>query len=412
MKENLARWLMRRALRLVGDPPVRIRLWNGLTEAPPGVAPRFTVELRDPQALATLLVNPHLYFGDAYAQDRIRVDGDLVEFLGIIYRSGRSAAAPQRGLYRLFWDWQARPRANTLQGSRRNVRHHYDLGNDFYRLWLDPQMQYTCAYYPTPDAQLEEAQRAKLDYICRKLQLRAGDRVVEAGCGWGGLARYMASRYGVSVRSYNIAHEQIVYAREQARALGLQDRVEYVEEDYRNIDGEYDVFVSVGMLEHVGPDNYPQLGAIADRVLTPEGRGLIHTIGRNRPGLMNPWIERRIFPGAYPPTLKEMMAIFEPNGFSVQDVENLRLHYARTLEHWLERFERHAEAVARMYDADFVRTWRLYLSGSIAAFTSGELQLFQLVFTRAQNNALPWTRAHLYTDSSEAGAEERKVHAA
>ncbi len=262
-------------------------------------------------------------------------------------------------------------------------------------------MQYTCAYFPDPAMSLEEAQLAKLHHVCRKLQLKPGDRVVEAGCGWGGLARFMAREYGVTVKAYNISREQVKYARERAAEEGLSGQVEYIEDDYRNIEGEFDVFVSVGMLEHVGTRDYRVLGDVIDRCLTPTGRALIHTIGRNQPGPMNAWIERRIFPGAYPPTLREMMDIFEPNRFSVLDVENLRLHYARTLEHWLQRYEQHVPEIEANLDAAFVRAWRLYLAGSIAAFTSGELQLFQVVFSRASNNLLPWSRAYLYSAPQE-----------
>jgi cyclopropane-fatty-acyl-phospholipid synthase len=177
--------------------------------------------------------------------------------------------------------------------------------------------------------------------------------------------------------------------------------VEYVLDDYRNIDGEYDVFVSVGMLEHVGKRDYITLGKVIDGCLKPEGRGLVHSIGRISPGPMNAWIERRIFPGAYPPSLQEMMDIFEPYSLSILDVENLRLHYAKTLEHWLQRFEQHSEAIQQMMDEEFVKAWRLYLAGSIAAFRVGELQLYQVLFTRNTNNDLPWSRSHLYCNTSE-----------
>ena len=234
------------------------------------------------------------------------------------------------------------------------------------------------------------------DSQCLEALLDPGQSVVEAGCGWGGLARHMARHYGVTVKAYNISHEQILYARERAAAEGLSDKVEYIEDDYRTIRGQYDAFVSVGMLEHVGVSHYRTLGEVIARALKPSGRGLIHTIGRNKAEPMNAWIERRIFPGAYPPTLREMMDIFEPQEFSILDVENLRLHYARTLRHWLERFNASADQVSAMFDEAFVRAWRLYLSGSIAAFTSGSLQLFQVVFAHRTDNDVPWTRAHLY----------------
>jgi cyclopropane-fatty-acyl-phospholipid synthase len=200
------------------------------------------------------------------------------------------------------------------------------------------------------------------------------------------------------VRAFNISHEQIVYARAWATREGLADRVEFVEDDYRNITGRHDVFVSIGMLEHVGAGHYTELGKVVQRCLTPDGRGLIHSIGRDRPWPLNAWIRKRIFPGAYPPTLREMSRIFEPCGLSVLDAENLRLHYATTLRGWLERYEKSVERVEEMFDERFVRAWRLYLAGSIAGFTRGSLQLFQVLFARSGANAIPRSRAHVYED--------------
>lgn len=394
----LDRWMARKLIDLLGNPALTFVLWNGETiplSDKPAVA---RIHLRDSEVLQKLLVNPALHFGDLYSAGRVEVEGDLVDFLIMVYRAVAQSPKYQKlkeAQTRLF----NRPRPNKLENSRDNIHHHYDIGNDFYRLWLDSDaMQYTCAYFPAPDLTLEEAQRAKMDHICRKLRLRPGDRVVEAGCGWGGFALHMAKHYGVEVSSYNISHQQILYARERASAAGLDNKVKYVEDDYRNIKGEFDVFVSVGMLEHVGRDNYIALGDIINRCLLPNGRGLIHTIGRNKPERLNAWIEKRIFPGGYPPALSEMMDIFEAHDFSVLDIENLRLHYARTLELWLERFERSAKIIEEKYDIAFVRAWRLYLSGSIAGFTAGTMQLFQVLFSRSTNNDLPWSRAHLYQD--------------
>jgi cyclopropane-fatty-acyl-phospholipid synthase len=209
----------------------------------------------------------------------------------------------------------------------------------------------------------------------------------------------MAERYGVTVRAFNLSREQIAFARRRAEAEGLSQRIEFVEDDYRNAAGQYDAFVSVGMLEHVGLENFEELGRVIDRALTPTGRGLIHSIGRNLAQPLDPWTEKRIFPGAYPPSLRQMMDIFEPSGLSVLDVENLRLHYARTLEHWLERYEAAADKVCAMFDNRFVRMWRMYLAGSVATFRIGGLQLFQIVFARGSDNTVPWTREHLYSVS-------------
>jgi cyclopropane-fatty-acyl-phospholipid synthase len=386
----IERWLIRRMLRLLGNPPIEMALWDGrrLAGDPEGGSPPVAcVRLADRRTLWRLVAQPDLHFGDAYTAGRIEVEGDLLLLLDSIYRaSWPLEKAPRRRL---------RLHSNTLSGSRANIHHHYDIGDEFYKLWLDRDMVYTCAYFPTPSATLEEAQQAKLDLLCRKLWLRPGETVVEAGCGWGALALHMARHYGVTVKAFNISHEQIRYARARARAEGLQDRVEFIEDDYRNVSGRFDAFASVGMLEHVGADHYRELGRVIDRALGPAGRGLIHTIGRDRPGRINPWIERRIFPGAYPPSLSEMTDILEPWAMSVLDVENLRLHYAETLRRWLARFEAAAGTVAAMFDGAFVRAWRLYLAGSLAAFTAGTLQLFQVLFARHGVNAIPWTRQRL-----------------
>lgn len=399
---GLDRWLVQKMLQVAGNPPLSIYLWDG-REVSSCVDPVAQLTIHDRTALLKLIIDPELHFGDLYSSGRVEVDGELARFLDVIY--ARLRAIRKVGVLRriIIW-WGHRKIANSLSKARDNIYHHYDIGNPFYEMWLDKlAMQYTCAYFYDPDITLEEAQLAKLHHVCRKLQLKPGDSVVEAGCGWGGLARFMAKHYGVNVKAYNISHEQVIFARGKAEQEGLSQQVEYVEDDYRNIKGQYDVFVSVGMLEHVGTRDYKVLGDVVNRCLKPDGRALIHTIGRNKAGPMNAWIERRIFPGAYPPTLREMMDIFEPHRFSVLDVENLRLHYAKTLEHWLQRYEQHANEIEEMMDAAFVRAWRLYLAGSIAAFNIGELQLFQVVFTRASNNLLPWSRSYLYRDELSAG---------
>ena len=395
------RWLARTMLDVVGNPECTLRLWDGKDVTPPVDDPVAVILYGNRLAMWKTILNPELHWGDIYCNGQLEFDGDMARFLEIIYSNLRHKG--KGGLVRRLIRWLGHRRiANSHARAKENIHHHYDIGNDFYKLWLDAEaMQYTCAYFPEPDMNLEEAQLAKLHHVCHKLQLKPGDTVVEAGCGWGGLARFMARHYGVNVKAYNISKQQVSYARQCAEAEGVSGKVEYVLDDYRNMSGEYDVFVSVGMLEHVGKRDYPMLGEVIDRCLKPGGRGLIHTIGRVNPGPMNAWIERRIFPGAYPPSLKEMMDIFEPHSLSVLDVENLRLHYAVTLEHWLQRFEHYTDEIEVMMDEEFVRAWRLYLAGSIAAFKVGELQLYQVVFCRNTNNNLPWSRAHLYGNASD-----------
>jgi cyclopropane-fatty-acyl-phospholipid synthase len=384
---SLDRWALARIQQTVKSAPIRFVLWDGFalpSAAGPAVA---TIVFKRRSALLGWMWDPELNFGEAYLSGAVEIQGDLLGLLEAIYRAlGPTSRRP-------WWLW---PRSNDARASRKNVHHHYDLGNSFYRLWLDREMVYTCAYFRSPDATLEDAQIAKMDLVCRKVNLQPGERVVEAGCGWGSLALFMARRYRVTVRAFNLSSEQIAYARNRAREEGLSDRVEFVEDDYRNAKGRYDAFVSVGMLEHVGAPDYATFGDVIDRALKASGRGLLHFIGRNQPSALNPWIRKRIFPGAYAPTLREVFEhVLEPHAFSVLDVENLRLHYAKTLEHWRARFDAASDQVSTMFDDGFVRAWELYLAGSQAAFTTGCMQLFQVVFARGDSNDVPWTRARL-----------------
>lgn len=406
----LERWLARQIAALVASPTLAFELWDGYraqigtddrrdTAVSGHSPPDAVLVFRDRGALYRALYKPEFAFGELFASGRLIVRGDLVRVMEHIYRGQATLQLRHGNGYHEFMRrvFGRRALRNTLRGSKQNIHAHYDLGNDFYGLWLDREhQQYTCAYFPTAHATLEAAQRAKLELVARKLALRPGERVIEAGGGWGGLARYLAQHHGVRVRSFNISGEQVRYARERSREAGLEDRVEYIEDDYRNISGTCDAFVSVGMLEHVGVSQYAQLGAVIDRCLTDDGRGLIHSIGQDEARPLNEWIERRIFPGAEPPTLAQMMTIFPPLKFFVTDVENLRPHYAQTLRHWHQRFEENADRVAGMFDERFVRTWRLYLCGSLAAFSAGRMQLFQVVFTRPGSAALPPTREHLF----------------
>ena len=370
------------------DPAIRLELWDGTATGPPRGSARASVTIRDRHALYELIWDPDVGFGDRFSDGRIEVAGDLAYLLTAAYQ------APSKGR---AW---SHLRTNSRSRAEDNVHRHYDLGNDFYRLWLDDQLLYTCAYFPTPDASLEEAQVAKMEMVCRKVGLEPGDHVIEAGCGWGALAIYMAQHYGVTVRACNVSKEQLAYARQRAADTGLAGRVEFIEEDYRGITGTFDKFVSIGMLEHVGEGQMRELGAVIDRTLNPaHGRGIIHFIGRNAPEPLSRWITKRIFPGAYPPALSEVTeGVLEPWRLSVLDVENLRLHYAKTLEHWLARFEAASDRVVTDYGEQFARAWRLYLTGSLVGFRIGTLQLFQIAFARERHHGVPWTRAALYAD--------------
>lgn len=394
---RLEKPLLRFLLKKVGSLPIRIVMSSGTTAVSPSGPPRFTLWIRDMRTLAGILIDPEVGFGDAWSDGRIRLTGgDLVSFLEAAY-AGMQRVWRNPGWYpRSISRWLYSRQENTLEGSRRNIHSHYDLGNDFYRMWLDQQMVYTCAYFPGPSVTLEEAQTAKLDYVCRKLRLQPGETVVEVGCGWGALALHMARHYGTRVKAFNISHEQIMFARERAREENLTHLVEFIEDDYRNASGKFDAFASIGMLEHVGLNHYSDLGKTIERLIGERGRGLLHFIGRREPGEFSRWIRRRIFPGAHAPSLREALLVLEPFGYFVRDIEDLKAHYALTLEHWLERFDRSRRNVVSMYGVEFERAWRLYLAGSIAGFRSGSLQLFQIVFAGSRCESIPWTRTDLY----------------
>jgi len=391
-------WFDRRLLHVVHKiaGPARIRMELGTPAKAMSVCRTLpSIHLQGRKTLIALLLSPEMNFGDLYSDGQIEVEGDLVRALEALYQ------APDRMITRLISRWLSCVQSNDLRDARRNIHHHYDIPTDFYKLWLDPELVYTCAYFRDEQAELEEAQKAKMDMVCRKLWLRPGEKVVDAGCGWGALSLYMARHYGVHVKAFNISREQIEFARDRAKREALTSRVEFIEDDYRNIAGRFDAFVSVGMLEHVGRENYRTLGDVIHRTIGDTGRGLLHFIGKNRPQPFSAWIRKRIFPGAYTPAVSEVRDVLEPNDFSLLDVENLRLHYARTLECWLDRYEQSFDQVAERFGRNFARMWRLYLAGSIAGFRVGTLQLFQLVFAGRACNTQPLTRAHLYRDAAE-----------
>jgi cyclopropane-fatty-acyl-phospholipid synthase len=388
----LDRWLAERVQRLVEPVAVRLELWDGSSPFAARHPPVGDLVVRDRRTLLGLAVNPELWFGETYAAGRLAIRGAVEPVVEALSRLSGPAES-----------WRARILAalaapNTLRDARRNVTH-YDLGNNFYQLWLDPDLVYTCAYFADPAMSLAQAQRAKLDLVCRKLRLRPGDTVVEAGCGWGALALHMARHYGVTVKAFNVSREQLAFARERAGREGLTGHVEFIDDDYRNVRGECDVFVSVGMLEHVGLRHYRSLAAVLRRTVRRQGgRGLLHFIGRDVPRPLNAWIRRRVFPGAYPPTLAEVTSrVLAPAEMSVIDVENLRLHYARTIELWSAGFAAAGDKIREKYGEPFRRTWELYLAGSQAAFATGWMQLFQVVFAPRESSPPSWTRAELLT---------------
>ena len=358
---------------------------------------RATIRLRDRWLPWKLLLRPTLSFGEAHMDGRLTVErGEIRTVLAIVTSDLR--ALDKQPLQRLgtfvarLW---RKIHRNGKARSRRNVAHHYDLSGELYRLFLDRDMQYSCAYFPTGRESLEEAQAAKKRHLAAKLLLEPGSSLLDIGCGWGGLALEFARNHGARVKGITLSTEQLEAARKRATAEGLDGRARFELQDYREVAERFDRIVSIGMFEHVGSRHYAEFFEAVARNLKPDGVALIHSIGRRSPpGAADPWICKYIFPGAYIPALSEVMAAVEKSGLWAADIEILRLHYAETLRHWYERFQaRRAEARA-LYDERFCRMWEFYLSACEMMFRNGELMVFQLQLAH-RPDAVPLTRDYI-----------------
>ena len=317
----------------------------------PGSSPRAVIRLHDPSLYRRLTIHPTLHVGRAYTDGALTVEeGTLSDFLNLLVVNEQLAAKGRTGNLKRRLDEVARLAAviNPPGRARRNVHHHYDHNADFYRLFLDEDMQYSCAYFASEHVKLEEAQEAKKRHIAAKLDIRPGHRVLDVGCGFGGMALFLARNYGVHVTGVTLSTEQLKVARERAARLGLSRLVDFRLEDYRRLCGQFDRIVSIGMFEHVGRPHYAQFFSRLNALLTDNGVALLHTIGRSQPpSPINVWIRQNIFPGAYLPSLSQLAPVLEKEDLWLTDFENLRLHYALTLREWSRRFQTQSRAGAR-----------------------------------------------------------------
>lgn len=382
------------------DAAFEVEFWDGETKKYGTAEPAFTLKINNEQAARGVLSRGSMGFREEYAAGNIDVDGDLKQLLrlgihidsrGLDLSAKTVAAIAVRNITSL----------NTLRKAPGHIAHHYDLGNDFYKLYLDESMTYSCAYFMTDKDTLDEAQQQKYEHICRKLCLREGDTIIDVGCGWGGMLLYAARNYGVHGVGCTLSRQQAEYASQRVKEEGLEKEVTILREDYRKVDGRFDRFVSIGMFEHVGKRYIPLFMEKTKSILKPGGIGLLHTIGKEQDTPGDPWTMKYIFPGGYIPPLDRVFNSMGKKGLVPVDIENLRLHYARTLDEWAVRFERSADDIEKMFDARFVRMWRMYLNGSAACFRWGDIRLYQILFTNGLNNSLPITRSHVY--ASQAG---------
>ncbi len=385
---------------MVADGTLVLTLPSGRMVRAGSGHPEIHATVHDSSALKRIMRNPDLGVAEAYMDKQVTIEGDdLRGFLGLVLanmREGRSnwVFETQEALgRRIRWLTQF----NNPLTARKNVAHHYDLSAELYDIFLDADRQYSCAYFVTDDDTLEEAQENKKRHIARKLLIEPGMRVLDIGCGWGGMALTLARDFGAHVVGVTLSEEQHRIATERAEEAGLADRIDIRIEDYRDIDESFDRIVSVGMFEHVGQPQYDTYFARCREMLTEDGIALVHTIGRaNPPGITSHFIDKYIFPGGYLPALSEVSEAIERQGLFLTDLEVLRLHYAKTLRAWCDRFEAGIEEARALYDERFCRMWRYYLVASEMAFVHGNQIVFQAQLSR-KNDAVPITRDYLYT---------------
>ena len=374
----------------------------------PDVALRFT----DARVPRDIMLDPRLGAGEAYMNGRIAMErGGIMELIQLVQMNNpwekRGKLLPPTFSRRVTRQIGfVLHQFNKPSSSRKNVAHHYDVGNALYKLMLDTEhMQYSCAYWPRENMTLEQAQEAKLAHIAAKLAIRPGQTVLDIGCGWGGMAIYLARKYEVEVHGITLSEEQIALAKERAEAAGVADKVRFELVDYRELESRgfaYDRIVSVGMFEHVGTPQYETFFRTCSNLMSEDGVMLLHTIGRmGKPSRTDAFTDKYIFPGGYIPALSEAITASEKMRLIATDIETLRLHYARTLREWYKRCLDHREEIVAMFDERFFRMWTFYLSGSTSAFENGGMCNYQIQYARSRK-ALPLTRGYIE-------AEERRL---
>jgi len=386
---------------------------DGTSEIFGGTAPgpSVTIRITDPALDAKLLLNPELRFAEAYMDGGLEIaPQDLREVLRLFKLNKKHLnRSPSQAVFRRTARVVKRIARNNPIRSRRNVKAHYDIGNDLYRLFLDKDMQYTCAYFPRGDETLEQAQLAKKRHIAAKLMLQPGQRVLELGCGWGGMALYLAQVADVEVVAVTLAEEQVKLANERAEAAGLSDRVRFELRDYRDVDGTFDRVLSVGILEHVGAASLgTYFNTVRDR-LAPDGVSLTHSIMRMNPsGVTSPFTAKYIFPGGYIPALSETLAAVERSRLWLQDCEIWRRHYATTIEEWARRFAANRDRARALHDERFCRMWELYLAGAESSFRDGRMAVMHLQLGH-DRDAVPLSRDYMAAETERLKGRENAL---
>lgn len=363
-----------------------------------------TVRFASPAVERAIILNPQMKLGEAFMDGGFVVeDGSIYDFLAIVLSNDQDPRpSALAGLIARFRRATRHVHVlNSKARARDNAVHHYDIDRRLYSLFLDSDLQYSCAYFETPETGIDEAQRRKKEHIAKKLLLRPGMSVLDIGCGYGGLAIFLAETYGVTVTGVTLSTEQHAVAEQRAAERGLEGKVRFLLQDYRDVTGSFDRVVSVGMFEHVGQKAYPEFLRQCHHRLGPDGLVLLHTVGRlYGPARTNTWVAKYIFPGGHSPALSEVAPVIERSGFVLSDLEVLRLHYADTLRAWRERFLANRNAALELYDERFCRMWEFYLASFEASFRYGDLAVFQFQLTKRLGTA-PRTRDYLYASAGK-----------
>ncbi len=372
--------------------PCEVKYWDGEVKRYGEGESQFRLNFNEPIAKTEIISDPSRAFGEGYMKRKIDIDGAVQKVVESIYRSRNSFLHEKNAYVKL-----GRILTQSLRKSKEDVQFHYDIGNDFYRLWLDETMTYSCAYFETPEDSLYKAQKSKVEHILRKLNLQPGQTLLDIGCGWGELVLTAAKQYRVKALGITLSSEQYSRVLERIVEEGLQDLVEVQQIDFRELKGRtFDRVVSVGMIEHVGKESLDGYFSTIKSFLKEGGVSLLHCItGYDEVGT-NSWIDKYIFPGGYIPAVQELVSLLVANKFFLIDLESLREHYTKTLEHWARNFESALPEIEKTKDETFIRMWRLYLNSCAASFHCGNIDLHQFLFTKGVDNSWPLTRTYMY----------------
>lgn len=372
--------------------PCDVQYWDGEIEHLGIGESKFKLTFNEAISKSDIISDPFMAFGEGYMNKKIEIEGSVQEVIESLYNNSESFLYHTNEFSKL-----KKIITNNIKRSKENIQHHYDIGNDFYRLWLDETMTYSCGYFKKLDDSLNTAQKNKVEHILRKLHIEEGQTLLDIGCGWGQLIITAAKQYKVKALGITLSSEQYEKVKQRIELEGLNDLVEVQLIDYRELKNrKFDRIVSVGMMEHVGKEHLHEYFSAVNELLENHGLSMLHCITGRNENQVNSWIDKYIFPGGYIPSIRELISEITSNNFYLTDLESLRRHYAITLEHWAKNFEDAVPEVKKTKDEAFIRMWRLYLNGSAAAFNCGNIDLHQFLFTKGVDNELPLTREYMY----------------